>query len=131
MVKDFPVEQVSSQYDIRHAVTEGAASWVLGMRLLGRHIGSLAVKDFTWKVESGKALIISVPLGEGIVNFGEFFALIRELGLDVPLSLHIEYPFFEKDQENLSLLEKQKIIVRKLKKDVDFIRQNLKKYELV
>ncbi len=131
MVRDFPVEQISSQYDTRHAVTEGAASWVLGMRLLGGHIGSLAVKDFTWKVENGKALVVSVPLGEGIVDFDAFFALVRELGLNVPLSLHIEHPFLEKDQETLSLLEKQKMIVRKLKKDVDFIRQHLIKYQLV
>lgn len=131
LVRDFPADQISSQYDIRHAVTEGAASWVLGMRLLSKSIGSLAIKDFTWKITKGKALVESVPLGEGIVDFENFFKMVKELGIVVPVSLHVEYPFLDKDQENLSLLEKQKIIVTKLKKDVDFIRQNLKKFQLV
>lgn len=126
LIKDFPVEQISSQFDIRHAVTEGAASWILAMRLLGNNIGSLAVKDFTWKVEGGKAQVVSVPLGEGIVDFESFFKTVKELGIVAPISLHVEYPLLDKQEETLPLLKKQEIIAGKLKGDVDFIRRHLK-----
>jgi sugar phosphate isomerase/epimerase len=128
LIRDFPVSQLSSQFDIQHAVTEGAASWPLALRLLSKNIGSLAVKDFTWEIRDRKPRIIPVPMGEGIVDFDLFFSLLRELEISVPVSLHVEYPFLGKDEENLSLLEKQKIIVGKLKHDVDFIRGYLNKF---
>lgn len=125
LVSDFPVQQVSAQYDIRHAVTEGALSWPLGLRLLGKNIGSLAIKDFTWEVRNRKAQIVSVPLGEGIVDFTQFFSLLRELNIHVPITLHVEYPLLDKAEESLPLLQQQKIIVTKLRKDVDFVRRHI------
>ena len=122
LLKDFPVNTISTQFDIRHAVAEGSASWIIALHLLSKNIGSLAVKDFTWQVDKGKARAINLPLGEGIVNFGQFFKTIRELNINVPLTLHIEYPLLDKTEEALSLLEQQKIIVRKIKKDVKFIK---------
>ena len=68
LMRDYPVELISNQFDICHAMAEGAASWILSMRLLSKHIGSLAIKDFTWQVENRKAKLICVPLGQGIVG---------------------------------------------------------------
>ena len=129
-IRDLPVERISSQFDIRHAVTEGANSWILSLHLLSRNIGSLAIKDFTWEVKNGKAKLISVPLGEGIVDFDRYFAALKELNIVAPITLHIEYPLLSKEEETLSLLQKQKIIVTKLKKDADFIRSRLTKYQM-
>jgi sugar phosphate isomerase/epimerase len=125
LIRDFPIESISNQFDIRHAVTEGSSSWQLSLRLMSKNIGSLAIKDFTWDISNGKARAVSVPLGEGIVDFDLFFSLIYEYGIAVPLTLHVEYPLLERGEDNLSLLQKQKIIAAKLKKDVDFIRQHL------
>jgi sugar phosphate isomerase/epimerase len=131
LIKKLPVEFVSSQFDVRHAVTEGNASWVIAQRLLSRNIGSLAVKDFTWEVNGRKAKAVSTPLGEGIVDFNLFFQTIKELNIVSPITLHIEYPFLSVTENSLSLLEKQKIIVSKLKKDVDFIHSKLDFYQLI
>lgn len=130
LIKGLPVEFMSSQFDVRHAVTEGNASWVITQRLLSRNIGSLAIKDFTWEVKDRKASVVSTPLGEGIVDFDMFFLILKELQIVAPISLHVEYPFLNKEEETLSLLEKQRIIVSKLKKDVDFIRTMLAKHQL-
>jgi sugar phosphate isomerase/epimerase len=130
LLRELPVEQVSVQYDIRHAVTEGAASWVNGIRLLRPHIGSLAIKDFTWDVSSRRPRVVSLPLGEGIVDFDAYFRLVKELGLRLPISLHIEYPLLSRTEESLPLLEKQKIVTAKLKKDVDYIRTQLAKHQI-
>jgi L-ribulose-5-phosphate 3-epimerase len=131
LLQNVPVEFMSSQFDVRHAVTEGASSWILAMQLLRNNIGSLAIKDFTWDVTNHKAKVVSVPLGEGIVDFDLFFNSVKEMNLVVPLTLHVEYPLLDKEEEKLSLLQKQKIIVSKIKKDVEFIRTKLAKFQLV
>jgi L-ribulose-5-phosphate 3-epimerase len=131
LLQNIPVESMSSQFDVRHAVTEGASSWILAMQLLRNNIGSLAIKDFTWDVTNHKAKVVSVPLGEGIVDFDLFFNSVKEMNLVVPLTLHVEYPLLNKEEENYSLLQKQKIIVSKIKKDVEFIRTKLVKFQLV
>jgi L-ribulose-5-phosphate 3-epimerase len=124
LIRDLPVKSVSSQFDIRHAVTEGSASWELSFRLLSKNMGSIAIKDFTWEVKDGKARVVSVPLGEGIVDFNLFFSLMKEYNIELPISMHVEYPLLESAEESLPLLQKQKIIATKLKKDVDFIRKH-------
>ncbi len=45
---------IGCQYDIRHAIVEGAQSWPLGMELLKDHIKCMAIKDFHWSLEDGK-----------------------------------------------------------------------------
>jgi L-ribulose-5-phosphate 3-epimerase len=124
MIRDYPVETISSQFDVRHATVEGNRSWVFILHLLGRNIGSLAIKDFTWQIENGRARLINVPLGEGLVNFDLYFKTLRELNIDVPVTLHVEYPMLSAAEQDYSLLEKQKIYVRKIKKDLQFIRDN-------
>lgn len=131
MLHHVPVEWMSSQFDVRHAVTEGASSWILAMQLLKDNIGSLAIKDFTWDCTNHKAKVVSVPLGEGIVDFDLFFKSVKEMNLEVPLTLHVEYPLLSKEEEKFSLLQQQKIIVSKIKRDVEFIRSRLIKFQLV
>ncbi len=130
LVGDLPVERISCQFDVRHAVAEGTNSWILGLHLLSRNIGSLAIKDSAWQLKDGKARLVSVPLGEGIVDFDRYFAALKELHIVAPFTLHVEYPLLSKEEETLSLLQKQKIIVRKLKKDADFIRSKLEQYQM-
>ncbi|MEI7420459.1 MAG: TIM barrel protein [Prolixibacteraceae bacterium] len=131
LTRHFPTECISSQFDIRHAVTEGAASWIISMNLLKKNIGSLAFKDFTWGISGRKAKVVSVPLGEGIIDFDLFFQTIKDLNIDVPITLHAEYSLLETAEEKLPLLKQQQIIVTKLKKDVEFIRTNLSKFKLI
>jgi sugar phosphate isomerase/epimerase len=131
LLGSFPPEYLGSQYDVRHAMVEGADSWVLGMRLISSHIKTLAIKDFTWKLTGNKPEPVSVPLGEGMVDWERYFGMIKELNIIAPLTLHIEYPLLAEGEENLSLIKQQEIIVRKLKKDADFIKYFLNKYQLI
>lgn len=130
LIKDFQTESISSQFDVRHAVTEGNASWVVAQRLLSKNIGSLAIKDFTWEVTNRKAKVVNTPLGDGIVDFDLFFQTVKDLDIVAPITLHVEYPFLSASEEKLPLLQKQKIIVSKLKKDTDFIRSKLNQFQL-
>ena len=85
------------QYDIRHATVEGGQSWPNGLRLLQPHIKSIAIKDFRWEKKtsgtmSGQWVVQDVPLGEGMVDVKTYFSFLKQSGLRVPISLHIEYP---------------------------------------
>jgi L-ribulose-5-phosphate 3-epimerase len=130
LLDGLPPEFTGSQYDVRHAMVEGANTWILGMRLISAHIKSLAIKDFTWKNENGKPQAVTVPLGEGMVDWDLFFKTVKELNITGPITLHIEYPLLEKSEEKLTLIRQQEIIVRKLKKDMDFLNGYLNKYQL-
>jgi L-ribulose-5-phosphate 3-epimerase len=124
-------EYIGCQYDVRHAVVEGANSWILGMRLIAPYIKSLAIKDLTWVTTKGKPAAVTVPMGEGMVNWDLFFRTVKELNISVPMTLHIEYSLLTKEEEQLILAQQQEIIVRKLKKDVDFINGFINKYQLI
>ena len=122
---------ISSQFDIYHAYSEGYRSWLVTLEMIARKIGSLALKDFTWEIINGKSKIKKVPLGHGIVDLDGFFKSIKKMNIVAPITLHIEYPLLEKQDEKLSLIEKQKIMVTKIQNDVRFIRSKLRRYELI
>jgi sugar phosphate isomerase/epimerase len=131
LLRDFPPDFAGCQYDVRHAMVEGANAWVLGMRLLAPYIKTLAIKDFTWMTVSGKPRAVTVPMGEGMVNWDLFFRTVKELDISGPMTLHVEYVLLDKSELQLPLLRQQEIIVGKIKKDVDFLNGFLKKYELI
>jgi L-ribulose-5-phosphate 3-epimerase len=131
LLRDIPPEFTGSQYDVRHAMVEGASTWVLGMRLISGHIRTLAIKDFTWEKVKGKPQAVTVPLGEGMVDWDQYFKTVKELNIVGPLTLHIEYPLLEAGEEKLTLTQQQEIIVRKLKKDMDYLNSYLNKYQLI
>ena len=131
LLLDLPAEFTGSQYDVRHAMVEGANTWMLGMRLISGKIKTLAIKDFTWKTVRNKPEAITVPMGEGMVNWDLFFKMVKKFKIEGPLTLHVEYPLLEAGEEKLSLGQKQDIIVKKLIKDMDFINRYLNKYQLV
>lgn len=130
LFRDIPPELIGSQYDVRHAMVEGNYSWIIGMRLIAKHIRTLALKDFTWKTEGAKPQPVTVPMGEGMIDWDLYFKLVKELSITGPFTLHVEYPLLDKGDLKLSLGQQQEIIVRKLKKDTDFIKSYLKKYQL-
>jgi sugar phosphate isomerase/epimerase len=131
LLRDFPPEFAGCQYDVRHAMVEGANAWIVSMRLIAPFIKTLAIKDFTWMTVSGKPRAVTVPMGEGMVNWDLFFKTIKELNVSGPMTLHVEYPLLEKSEAQLPLIQQQEIIVRRIKKDVDFLNGFLTKYGLI
>jgi sugar phosphate isomerase/epimerase len=116
IVRDIDPRWLGVQYDIRHAVVEGAQSWPVTLRLLAPWIKCSDIKDFKWEQAPGKAAIENVPIGEGIVPFDAYFKLVRELQLAGPMSVHLEYPPFERAQ--ISEAEKRAQFPALMKKDL-------------
>jgi L-ribulose-5-phosphate 3-epimerase len=116
LLRDIDPRGLGVQYDIRHAVVEGAQSWPVKLRLLAPWIRCSDIKDFKWEQAPGKATIENVPIGEGIVPFDAYFKLVRELKIAGPMSVHLEYAPFERSQ--ISEAEKRAQFPALMKKDL-------------
>lgn len=112
-------DALGCQYDIRHAVVEGGNSWSTGLRLIKSRINCIVLKDFRWEKANGKWKVVNVPLGEGMVDFVAYFKLLKEYGINVPVSMHFEYDLggAEHGDYKLGNMDRQQI-VNIMKKDV-------------
>lgn len=87
-------EHVGVNYDIGHATIEGGAGgWINSFRITGPHVRGIAMKDFRWEKDAnGRWREGWCPIGEGMVHFPQFFAMVREANFTGPMQLHFEYP---------------------------------------
>ena len=91
VIKYMDPQWIGVQYDIFHATVEGANCWPLGFNLLKQYIGTYAIKDFYWKKKDGKWDLEIIPIGEGMVDFKKFIALLKEDNMPRHFSMHFEY----------------------------------------
>jgi sugar phosphate isomerase/epimerase len=131
LLKDLDPEYMGVQYDIRHAIVEGAESWSVGMRLLAPWIRTTAIKDFYWKKENGRWIILNVPLGEGMVNFDAYFRNFVNLGIPAaPVTIHYEYDLGGAEHGRLETKMPLADIKVFLKQDLVWLRKKYKDFEI-
>ncbi len=130
LVRDLDPRWFGVQYDIRHAVVEGAQSWPLALRLLAPWIRCTDLKDFKWEQAAGKATLDNVPIGQGVVGYDAYFKLVAELGLHGPRSVHFEYPPFERATTPLPEAEKRSVLLKLMKQDLAALRGYMAKYRI-
>ncbi len=126
LLRDIDPRGLGVQYDIRHAVVEGAQSWPVTLRLLAPWIKCTDMKDFKWEQARGKAAIENVPIGEGVVPFDAYFRLVRELNISGPMSVHLEYAPFERTK--ISDDEKRAQFPALMRKDLAALRGFMTKH---
>ncbi len=112
-----------AQYDIRHAMVEGANSWVNGLELIHSQIKTIVVKDYKWGKVDGKWQLINVPIGEGMVDFKKFFHLLKQYNIHVPISLHCEYDLGGAEKGNRQITVDPQLVFDAMKKDLNKIRE--------
>lgn len=120
VIQELDPRWTGCQYDIRHAIVEGAQSWTLGFDLLKEHIRCMAIKDFHWSDEDGRWRIKNVPMGEGMVDFKAYFGLVKEHNISGPMSLHIEYPLYP--DEDMATRDKKSAAIKTIQHDVQALR---------
>lgn len=120
-------ENIGCQYDIRHAVVEGGSSWELGLRQIKPFIKSLVIKDFKWGKVNGKWKPINTPLGEGMVDFIRYFALLKKHKINVPISLHLEYDLGGAEHGATKLTIAKKEVFKRMKRDLAFLKETYRK----
>lgn len=122
LLKDADQQHMGIQYDIRHGVVEGGLSWQNGLRLIQSHIKTLTVKDFFWQKENGKWVVQDTSIGEGMVDFKTYFNLLKSYKINVPVSLHMEYPLGGAEHGATKLSCDKKIVFDAMKRDLQKVR---------
>ncbi len=116
-------EYFGAQYDIRHAVAEGGRSWSNGVKLIRENIKTIVLKDFRWGQVGGKGKIVNVPIGEGMVDFDAYFKQLKSYGINVPVSLHLEYPLGGAEKGKSEITVDEQVVYEAMKKDLALIQK--------
>lgn len=125
LLQDLDPRWIGVQYDIRHATVEGGSSWPLGLKLVAPYVRTTDIKDFHWAKDGDRWVPRTVPLGEGMVDFTRYFALVKELGISGPISIHYEYPPLEGRNE-LPPPERRREAVALMRRDLQLLRTHLR-----
>lgn len=115
-------KHIGNQYDIAHAYIEGGTNWEVGFKLIKPYINTLVIKDFIWAKKNGKWTFEYTPLGEGMVDFKQYFSLLKNHKINAPISIHTEHDLGGAESGGKPTLENKEVFKR-IKKDVDFVRQ--------
>jgi sugar phosphate isomerase/epimerase len=95
LVNGLDPKAVGINLDIAHATVEGGhGGWIASTRLVSReYLRGTALKDFYWgRNAKGEWTPQWCALGQGMVNFRRYFAMLKESGFRGPVQLHFEYP---------------------------------------
>ncbi|MGD9265694.1 MAG: TIM barrel protein [Lysobacterales bacterium] len=124
VLKDLNPDYLGLQYDIRHAVTDGGLMWPTTFRLIKPYIRSIIFKDFKWGQVDGEWKLVNTPMGEGMVDWKRYFRMLKDHGLDYPVSLHCEYDSLggaNKGRRELTIPESEALAL--IKRDVEFVHK--------
>jgi sugar phosphate isomerase/epimerase len=132
ILKDLDHTRVGVNLDISHATIEGGlGAWIKNVRLITPLMRGVALKDFRWgRNDKGEWRPQWCPLGEGMVNFKLFFAMLKEANFSGPAQLHFEYPLGGAEHGSRNpTMEKAKILAA-MKRDLTTLRGWLREAQL-
>ena len=104
-------------------MVEGGFSWENGFELLKHRIKTIVLKDYKWGQVNGKWEPVNVPVGEGIVDFNQYFKLLKSNNLNPPVSLHLEYDLGGAEKGESVIGVDKKVVFDAMKRDLSLIRK--------
>lgn len=123
LVKDIDPRWLGIQFDIRHATVEGSTTWPVNFRLLASHVKTIVVKDFRWEKTDRGWRIQNCPLGQGMVDFKQYFALLKKVGFAGPISVHYEYPLGGAEHGSKALKLEERKILTAMRSDLNILKE--------
>ena len=111
LVDGFDPEQVGVAFDIAHAVNVHGREWRPRFERLRPHLKVVYVKDANREKQF-------VPLGQGEVGGTGYFKLLKQIGYQAPISLHIEY-----DRGPTPQPETRPALLKAVKRSLNVLRQ--------
>jgi sugar phosphate isomerase/epimerase len=123
VLKDLDPDYIGCQFDVRHAVTDGGLMWPDSFRLMKPYIRSLAFKDFKWATVDGEWKMVSTAIGQGMIEFGRYFRMLKDAGMDYPVSLHCEYNLGGAEKGRKEPTKPKNEILAAIKQDVDTVKR--------
>ena len=124
--EDINTDRLGIRYDIRHAVVEGGTSWRRTLPLVYPFVKSIGIKDLIWVYDPVKSeyYVKDVQLGEGMVNFNDFFSLLKKYSLNSNITLYLEYELGGANDGGRKLKISVEEFRNKVKKDLLFIKNH-------
>ena len=79
-------------YDSGHTFIRNGSGWGDAARVARPYVKALALKDFQWiKGKDGRYAAEFVPMGEGQVDFDQYFGFFRDTDFAGPVNIHFEH----------------------------------------
>jgi sugar phosphate isomerase/epimerase len=114
-------EAIGFYFDAAQATIEGGNhAWRLNFQRISPRLKMIAIKDFIWEKANGRWRTRWVPLGEGMVNWPDYFRQLARLPFSGPISLHIEY-----DPGGATPAERFENSLAAAERDLTFLRKQL------
>ncbi len=112
MIRGMDPQAVGYDFDIASAVAQGGAEgWAIALRLALPRVKMVTAADFYWaKTDAVGWKMTPCPLGEGMVDWPRFLAMLARANFQGPVSLHMDYQprdEVEAIRRDLAFLKKQ------------------------
>ena len=92
IIGDMDPKSIGYYFDPCHATAEGGeGGWKIDTRMVLPRMQMTAIKDFVWEKTNGKWEMRMCPLGQGMVRWADYFALLAAAKFQGPISMHAEY----------------------------------------
>lgn len=118
MLDGLPPESAGYYFDVRHAVVEGGdAGWKLAAQMAAPRIKMISIKDFFWEKTSRGWQQHDCPLGQGMVDWKQYFEILAGSGFHGPVSLHTEY---DMAGSTPAAVEENSLVA--IKQDLEFLK---------
>lgn len=121
-LKDLDPKWTGVQFDIRHAMVDGAQAWPLNLELIHKYLGSITIKDFHWENKEGRWTIQNVALGQGMIDFKKYFQALKQYGFKKPISQHFEYPLGGAESGSARLKLPKEDVIEHISRDLQTLR---------
>ena len=133
ILKDLDRQWLGVNYDFSHATIEGGlGAWINSFRLVSPMMKGIAVKDFYWgKNSQGVWQPQWCPLGEGMVNYKKYFAMLKEAKFSGPVQMHIEYPLGGAESGAKTLTVEKSKVIAAMRKNLTILKGWLRDAGLV
>ncbi len=118
MLSGIDPELLGIRYDIRHATVSGGPSWPVGLRYSAEKINSLDLKDFIWEKLDETWQPVTVPIGEGMVDFKRYLQIIHEQKIVGDFTMHFEYKLGGADLGASKLTVSPEVVISAMKRDL-------------
>lgn len=112
---------VGYYFDVRHAVVEGGGGgWKIATNLVAPRLKMIAVKDFFWEKSAKGWNVVNCPLGQGMVDWKQYFKMLRQASFHGPISLHLEYEI-----SGATAAAKEENTILAAQRDLEFLKKQL------
>jgi sugar phosphate isomerase/epimerase len=124
LLKDLDPNHVAVNYDVAHATIEGGlGGWINSFQIIRPYLRGIAVKDFAWgKDAKGTWQAQWKPVGEGMVRFRQFFAMVANSNFSGPVQVHFEYPLGGANEGTKTITISREEVFGAMKRDLGRIR---------